>query len=471
MSKNEPVDARVRLAIALWPADAPRGAVTSFCAEHQISRKTFYAILARARAEGQAAALEPRSRRPRSSPTRITEEVKQQALGVRTALESSGLDYGPISVHDKMLALGMTPVPSVATLARIFRAKGVARPEPKKKPRSAWRRFVYPAPNACWQLDATEYVLSGGRKCVIFQLIDDHSRLAIASHVALGETSEAAIRVVNQGIAAHGVPQRLLSDNGNALNPSRRGVLGRLVTHLKALGVEPITGKPYKPTTQGKNERFHQTLFRWLDKQPLASTLRELQAQVEEFDYIYNTQRPHQGLPGRTTPQQAWDATPAAEPPISAPGVLRTISTRRPTPKPTTPSSTPPGRRELHQQVSVAEALRTTTVRRNGTIRARHTEFLVGRQYAGETAYVLYHAKTLEFFDQHGTYIAEADWPDAGIKYVSADKLRPNPITPKSSVDGRTVTDVLTHGETVTDGLRHAPIVTDVPRHQPSPES
>ena len=49
---------------------------------------------------------------------------------------------------------------TVASLARIFGQAGVARLEPNKKPRSAWRRFVYPAPNACWQLDATEYVLS-----------------------------------------------------------------------------------------------------------------------------------------------------------------------------------------------------------------------------------------------------------------------------------------------------------------------
>lgn len=158
--------------------------MTTFCAEHGISRKTFHAILARAKSEGQAAALEPRSRRPHTSPTRITDDVKQQALGVRAALESSGLDHGPVSVHDKMLALGMTPVPSVASLARIFREKGVARLEPKKKPCAAYRRFVYPAPNACWQLDATEYVLTGGRKCVIFQVQDDHSRKAVASHVA-----------------------------------------------------------------------------------------------------------------------------------------------------------------------------------------------------------------------------------------------------------------------------------------------
>jgi putative transposase len=134
--------------------------VTTFCAEHQISRKTFYAIRARVRADGAAAALEPRSRRPRNSPTKFGDEIKQQALGVRAVLESSGLDHGPISVGDKMRAMGLDPVPSVASLARIFRQAGVAQAEPKKKPRSAWRRFVYPAPNACWQLDATEYVLS-----------------------------------------------------------------------------------------------------------------------------------------------------------------------------------------------------------------------------------------------------------------------------------------------------------------------
>lgn len=63
------------------------------------------------------------------------------------------------------------------------------------------------------------------------------------------------------------------------------------------------------------NERFHQTLFRWLDRQTLASSLDELQAQVDTFDQIDNTERPHQGLPGWTTPETAWLATPKADPP------------------------------------------------------------------------------------------------------------------------------------------------------------
>ena len=394
MSPVEPVDPRVRLAIARWPDDAPRGSVTTFCLEHGLSRKTFYAIRKRAQEEGQAAALEPRSRRPAASPNRITDDVKTQAVGVRAALEQSGLDHGPISVHEKMRSLGMEPVPAVSSLARIFREAGVARVEPRKKPRASYRRFVYPAPNACWQLDGTEYVLTGGRKCVIFQLIDDHSRLAVASHVAWGETSAGAIAVVSKGIAAHGVPQRLLSDNGAALNPTRRGVLGQLVAYVTSLGVEPITGKPYKPTTQGKNERFHRTLFRWLDKQPLADSLEQLQEQVDRFDEIYNNERPHQGLPGRVTPQQAWQATPKVEPPRPAPR-----------PAPTLP-----------------DGVRMTRIRDNGTVFVRGIRFHVSRTLFGTLAYLVEAEASLMVFDDQGTLLIEHPWPKPGTKYVGSGR-------------------------------------------------
>jgi putative transposase len=138
-------------------------------------------------------------------------------------------------------------------------------------------------------------------------------------------------------------------------------VLGQLVAYVTALGVEPITGKPYKPTTQGKNERFHQTLFRWLDKQPLAATLEELQIQVDEFDKIYNTERPHQSLPGRITPMQGWDAAPAVEAP-------------RPTPRPAPP---------------LPDGVRMTRIRDTGTVFVRGTRFQVSRTLFGTLAYLV----------------------------------------------------------------------------------
>nr|WP_307581739.1 IS481 family transposase [Paeniglutamicibacter psychrophenolicus] len=433
--------------MAQWPDDAPRGSVTTFCDEHEITRKTFYAIRARARDEGQAAALEPRSRRPKTSPRKLTEELKQEALQVRAALESSGLDHGPISVHDKMLSLGMR-APSVASLARIFREKNVARSEPNKKPRASYRRFVYPAPNACWQLDATEYVLAGGRKCVIFQLQDDHSRLAVATHVAGGETSEAAIAVVKKGIAARGVPQRMLTDNGAALNPSRRGVEGQLVAYVTSLGVKAITGKPYKPTTQGKNERFHQTLFRWLDKQPMAHSHAELQAQVDQFDHIYNTERPHQGLPGRITPQQSWDATAVAEEPRPSPiPVLPGINEHAPlvvgVPEPVAETETEtetPGHDAVGPEPEAAletsvfgrisgtiahpadTGIQKLQVYSNGVVKIRKTLFSLTKRMAGRIVIAAWDTDGVVFANTEGEVIAEFAWPPEGTGYVGISR-------------------------------------------------
>lgn len=385
--------------------------MTTFCAEHGISRKTFYEIRRRSLTDGPVAALEPRSRRPKSSPSKLADEVKRQAIGVRAALEQSGLDCGPVSVHDKMRSLGLEPVPSTASLARIFREAGVARPEPRKKPRAAWRRFVYPAPNACWQLDATEYVLTRGRRCVIFQLIDDHSRYAVASHVAWGETAEAAIVVFDKAVAAHGVPQRLLSDNGAALNPSRRGLLGQLVVHVMALGVEPITGKPYKPTTQGKNERFHQTLFRYLDKQPLAADLAQLQAQVDAFDHIYNTQRPHQGLPGRVTPLTAWEATAKAEAPRPTRDLIRRPASRpRPAPAPV-PTDLPDD--------TVVKKLTS-----NGVFMLNKVQYMVDGRRGFQQVLVITAGDRITVADLEGEILIEHTRPAPGVTYVGNGRPR-----------------------------------------------
>ena len=412
MAVNEPIDPRVRLAISQWPDDAPRGAVSTFCAEHGISRKSFYALRHRTKTDGPAAVLEPRTRRPKTSPSKLTDDVKEQAVAVRAALEASGLDHGPISVHEKMHAMDLPLVPSTASLARIFREAGVARLEPKKKPRSAWRRFVYPAPNACWQLDATGYVLTGGRKCVIFQLIDDHSRYAVASHVAWGETAKAAIAVFDKAVAAHGVPQRLLSDNGLALNPSRRGFTGQLVEHVSSLGTEAITGKPYKPTTQGKNERFHQTLFRYLDKQPLAANLAELQAQVDAFDHIYNTERPHQGLPGRVTPQTAWKATEKAEDPRpkpEQPPLVQQVAKRlRPAPAPTDqPAST-----------------RVKKLTSAGSFWLAGVHYMVDGPYGFQQVLVITDGDKITIADLEGEILIEHTRPAPGVTYVGKGQPR-----------------------------------------------
>jgi hypothetical protein len=263
---------------------------------------------------------------------------------------------------------------------------------------------------------------------VIFQLIDDHSRYAVASHVASRETATDAITVVNKAIAAHGVPQRLLSDNGLALNPSRRGYVGQLVSHVATLGVEAITGKPYKPTTQGKNERFHQTLFRYLDKQPIAESLAELQVQVDAFDHIYNTRRPHQGLPGRVTPLAAWEATPKADPP-------------RPKPDRPVYEVPVPSRYQLPRAqppTDLPADTRARTVSTAGTITLDSVTYKVDAHRAFQQVLIVSDGDKVIIADLQGEVLAEYIRPAPGINYVGNGRPRgPRPKTEEPSPKSR----------------------------------
>jgi putative transposase len=393
MSKPQP-DIRIRHAVATWPEDAPRGAVTAFCRKHNVSRAWFYQVRAAAGAVGPVQALVKKPTIPRTSPTVTEPGMVDLLLGTRTDLQKQGLDHGPLSVLSTLSRQGYRP-PSRATVARIFTRSGVVVPEPRKKPRSAYKRFVYPQPNACWQIDSTEWVLADRTKVAVFQLIDDHSRLSLASLVAPGETSAAAIAVVTLAIERHGVPQKFLSDNGAALNPTRRGRTGALVEFLKAKGVEPITGKPYKPTTQGKNERFHQTLHKYLHRQPPAPSIARLQAQVDAFDLYYNTQREHQSLASGMTPSEAWNATPKAPAPA-------------PPAQPTTESERCTVRR---------------TVRKDGCTTVLGTHFMMGKEHIGQTIHVIYDAATIMFFGPQGTEIISHPRPLKGTPYVGNGKL------------------------------------------------
>lgn len=309
--------ADVRWAIANWPENAERGEVTRFCQRQGISRSAFYKIRRQALEHGPVGATEPGSRRPHGSPGRTDPRRIEHALAVREWLVEQEWDACPLSVIARMRRQGLNP-PSRTTLARAFAAAGVSAPEPRKRPRAANRRFVYPAPNCCWQIDAFAWSLADGSPVMIHQVIDDNTRMALAALAAPGVTEKAAVRVVSVAIRRWGVPQRLLSDNGVAFNPTRRGFTGKLVGYLIDLGVKPITGKPERPSKQGKNERFHQTLQKWLNARPPASTLAELQDLVDEFDVYYNQEREHQALDGQT-PAEAWESTASAPPPIPEP--------------------------------------------------------------------------------------------------------------------------------------------------------
>jgi putative transposase len=281
--------------IAAWPDDAPRGAVGAFCREHAVSRSRFYEIRARARRDGPMAAVAPAPAVRRRPDLATAPAVEERAVRIRKELAEDGWDHGPISVRYRLLEQGV-PAPSRATLARIFTRRGMVVPQPAKRPRSSWRRFTFARVHECWQLDATEWLLADGTTGTVFQLIDDHSRFIVASMVDGGETSAAAVAVLQAAVAAHQAPLLLLTDNGTAMNPHRRGVTSQLAAHAATLGIKAITSRVYHPQTCGKDERVHSTLKRWLRARPRPGDLTELGALIEAFDQQYNHHRPHQAL-------------------------------------------------------------------------------------------------------------------------------------------------------------------------------
>ena len=116
----------------------------------------------------------------------------------------------------------------------------------------------------------------------------------------------------------------MLTDNGLVYTTrfagGRRGRATRngFEHELARLGVQQKNSSPNHPQTCGKIERFHQTLKKWLAKQPRARTVPELQTQLDTFRAYYNEQRPHRAL-RRRTPAAAYAARPKATPAGTAP--------------------------------------------------------------------------------------------------------------------------------------------------------
>ena len=75
----------------------------------------------------------------------------------------------------------MPSPPSVSTIWRILTRRGFVTPQPQKRPRSSWHRFEAEQPNERWQADTTHWQLADGTDVEILNLLDDHSRLALAA--------------------------------------------------------------------------------------------------------------------------------------------------------------------------------------------------------------------------------------------------------------------------------------------------
>ena len=279
---------------------------------HGVSKTWLYELLARYRTEGDARLL-ARSKRPHRSPTRVAEAAEDEIVAIRKQLTEFGVEAGPDTIHTHLTQAhgGIAPC-SVSSVWRILTRRGFITPEPHKRPKSSYVRFEADLPNECWQMDVTHVALRNGRSIEVLNVIDDHSRLCIATR-AFTVTTAADVVAFYDIAHHHGFPASVLSDNGAIFTASFRGDRGALATELALRGIVFKHSRPYHPQTCGKVERFHQTEKKYLAAKPAARSLPQLQNQLDVFAAYYNDVRPHRAK-RRMTPRAAYDARVKAGP-------------------------------------------------------------------------------------------------------------------------------------------------------------
>jgi transposase InsO family protein len=258
------------------------------CRRHNVAPKTGYEYLRRY-TEGGAAALAPRSKRPHSSPCRLDASTEQRIIELRQELR-----WGPRKIRWRLEQEGWFHVPAKSTVEMVLKRNGLVTEERSRKSK-AHRRFEHERPNDLWQMDFKgHFPLRNGERCHPLLVIDDHSRYLLALRACRNERRETVQPILTELFREHGLPVRMLMDNGPPWGRAGVRVYSELEVWLIRLDVRVSHGRAHHPETQGKVERMNRTLP---DELPL--DFEDLAAAEGGFGLYrprYNEERPHEAL-------------------------------------------------------------------------------------------------------------------------------------------------------------------------------
>ena len=265
-----------------------------------IPRTTFYRWYDRYLQRGEAG-LQDQSPKPRHVWNRIPDVVRRKV--VKLALQETELS-------PRELAVTFTDQEgyfvSEASTYRILKALDLIT-SPAFIVIKAASEFTdkTTAINQLWQTDFTYLKVIGWGWFYLSTILDDYSRYIISWKLCTNMRTEDVTDTLDLALAASGCGQvhvahkpRLLSDNGSSY------VSGELAEWLQDKGMKHSRGAPYHPQTQGKIERWHQTLKNriLLENYFLPG---DLEAQIEAFVDHYNHQRHHESL-SNVTPSDVY---------------------------------------------------------------------------------------------------------------------------------------------------------------------
>ena len=260
-----------------------------------IPRTTFYRWYDRYLAGGLAA-LKDKSPKPGRVWNRIPDDIREKVIAM--ALEEAELSPRELAVR---FTDTQSYFVSEASVYRLLKAHDLIT-SPAFIVIKAADEFKdkTTAPNQMWQTDFTYLKVIGWGWFYLSTILDDFSRYIIAWKLCTTMKADDVTDTLEMALQASGCDQahvahkpRLLSDNGSSY------IAGDLAEWMESQDMKHVRGAPYHPQTQGKIERWHQTLKNriLLENNYLPG---DLEVQIDEFIGHYNHRRYHESLKNLT---------------------------------------------------------------------------------------------------------------------------------------------------------------------------
>ena len=297
-----------------WDAGEGRMNFSELCREFGISREAGYVWLRRyQQAKHDIQAMKERSRRPVTSPTKVSDELEDFLVAARKLHPT----WGPkklrawLAHHRPQVEL-----PAQSTIGEVLRRRGLTlkRPRRVRATKASTQPFAATTgPNATWCVDFKgHFRTQDGRTCYPLTIIDAYSRFLVRCEGVESPDGSEVLRIFDSAFREFGLPAAIRSDNGPPFASVGAGRLTRLSVWWLRLGIRVERIEPGKPQQNGRQERFHRTLKAETAKPPRA----HLSAQQRSFDHFrkeYNHDRPHEAL-GQQTPSTAFALSPRRYP-------------------------------------------------------------------------------------------------------------------------------------------------------------
>jgi putative transposase len=277
---------------------AQEEAMSHLCEAYGISRKTGYKWLSRYREHGVGGLLD-HPRAPLRHGRATSPVIVEHLLAVKERHPS----WGPKKVVAYLRRReGETAWPSPSTAGEILKRHGLV----QRRGRARWRGFgtgpfreVLRA-NSVWSADHKGWFrMRNGQRCEPLTVMDNKSRYLLKMAACGSTGEEEAWPVFERAFEEYGLPDRIRSDNGPPFASVGVSGLTPLSVRFLKLGIELERIVPGKPQQNGAHERIHRTMLP-LAQAPAADHAAQ-QIAFDDFQRIYNQERPHEAL-GMDTP-------------------------------------------------------------------------------------------------------------------------------------------------------------------------